>query len=104
MIWTDKATRFREQAQRGHRAKAPILREGTIQAVRGIPCYRLWQHTVGLMIGASTEQSNIGFSTNQTFNRPFPNDAINYSFDESTLTVGNSDVTQMTPNRLVSYF
>jgi TonB-linked SusC/RagA family outer membrane protein len=62
------------------------------------------KHTVGLMAGASTEQFNIGFSTDQTFNKPFPNDAVNYSFDESTLAVGNSNVTQYTPSRLVSYF
>jgi TonB-linked SusC/RagA family outer membrane protein len=62
------------------------------------------KHTIGLMAGASTEQLNIGFSTDQTFNKPFPNDAINYSFDESTLAVGNSNVTQYTPSRLVSYF
>jgi TonB-linked SusC/RagA family outer membrane protein len=62
------------------------------------------KHTVGLMAGASTEQFNIGFSTDQTFNKPFPNDAVNYSFDESTLAVGNSNVTQYTPSRLISYF
>jgi TonB-linked SusC/RagA family outer membrane protein len=62
------------------------------------------KHTINLMAGASTEQLNIGFSTDQTFNKPFPNDAINYSFDESTLAVGNSNVTQYTPNRLISYF
>jgi len=61
-------------------------------------------HTIGVMLGASSEQSNIGFTTNQTYNKPFPNDAINYSFDEATLTVGNSDVVQLTPNRLASYF
>jgi TonB-linked SusC/RagA family outer membrane protein len=62
------------------------------------------KHTVSLMAGTSTEQFNIGFTTDQAFSKPFPNDAIRYSFDESTLAVGNSNVTQYTPNRLISYF
>lgn len=62
------------------------------------------KHTVSLMAGTSTEQLNIGFSTDQAFSKPFPNDAITYSFDEATLAVGNSNVTQYTPSRLISYF
>jgi TonB-linked SusC/RagA family outer membrane protein len=60
--------------------------------------------SISAMLGASSEQSNIGFSTNQSFNKPFPNDAILYSFDGSTLTVGTSNVTQATPNKLNSAF
>lgn len=62
------------------------------------------KHTVGAMLGTSAEETNVGFSTNQTYNKPFPNDAIVYSFDSKTLNVGTSNVTQATPNRLVSVF
>jgi TonB-linked SusC/RagA family outer membrane protein len=61
-------------------------------------------HTVGLMAGYSQEQSGIGFTTNQTFNKPFPNDAINYSFNGNNVAIGTDLVTQLTPNRLVSIF
>lgn len=62
------------------------------------------KHTIGAMLGSSAEETNMGFSTNQTYNKPFPNDAIIYSFDSKTLNVGTSNVTQATPNRLVSVF
>jgi len=62
------------------------------------------QHTISAMLGASSEQSNIGFGTNQSFNRPFPNDAIVYSFDGTKVAVGASTVTQATPNKLASVF
>lgn len=61
-------------------------------------------HSFSAMVGASSEQSNFGFSTNQSFNKPFPNDAIPYSFDGGTLAVGTSNVTQATPNKLNSVF
>ena len=57
-----------------------------------------------VMLGSSSEQTSIGFSTNQTFNKPFPNDAINYSFDGSIVAVGTDVVTQSTPNNLLSFF
>ncbi|MGD9929387.1 MAG: TonB-dependent receptor [Mangrovibacterium sp.] len=62
------------------------------------------RHTFGAMVGASSEKTNIGFSTNQTFNKPFPNDAINYSFDGSKIAIGTDLVTQRTPNNLASVF
>lgn len=62
------------------------------------------KHTIGLMAGTSREESNVGFTTAQAWAKPFPNDIINYSFDESTSAVSNSNVTQKTPNRLVSVF
>ena len=37
-------------------------------------------HTFNIMAGASSEKSNTGFSTNQSFSGPFPNDAIQGSF------------------------
>ena len=61
-------------------------------------------HKLGLMAGMSTEQSNWGWETNQTFNKPFPNDAIDGSFDGSTVAIGTDVVTELTPDRLVSYF
>lgn len=61
-------------------------------------------HSVGLMAGTSKEERNIGYSTNQTFNKPFPNDAITGSFDGSQVAVGTDVVIQYTSNRLVSVF
>jgi len=62
------------------------------------------KHTANIMLGASTEKTNTGFNTNQTYNRPFPNDAINYTFSQETLAVGASTVTQLTPMKLASFF
>lgn len=62
------------------------------------------KHTVGVMAGTSAEETNIGFTTNQTFNKPFPNDAIIYSFDGTKVAVGTDLVTQLTPNKLASVF
>ncbi|MDR1672467.1 MAG: TonB-dependent receptor [Bacteroidales bacterium] len=62
------------------------------------------KHNVSVMLGASSEQSNLGYATTQDYGRPFPNDAITGTFDESTLAVTNSNVTQKTPNRLASFF
>ncbi len=62
------------------------------------------KHGVSLMAGTSREQTNSGFSTNQTFNKPFPNDAVIYSFDGSKVAVGTDKVTESTPSRLVSFF
>lgn len=61
-------------------------------------------HGVSVMLGASTEQSNVGYATNQGFNPPFPNDAITGSFDGSKLTAGTNTVMEKTPNKLVSAF
>lgn len=62
------------------------------------------KHNVGAMAGFSAEQSNVGYTTNQTFTKPFPNDAIDESFNGSVVAVGTDIVTQLTPNSLLSYF
>jgi TonB-linked SusC/RagA family outer membrane protein len=62
------------------------------------------KHGVSLMAGTSREQSNVGFETNQTFNKPFPNDAITGSFNGSEVAVGSDLVTELTPKNLVSVF
>ncbi len=61
-------------------------------------------HGISLMAGASSEQSNVGFDTNQYFKNNFPNDAITESFDGSLLTAATNTVTQLTPDKLVSVF
>src|SRR5574344_129213 len=61
-------------------------------------------HGVSLMAGASQEQSNVGFNTEQSFSKNFPNDAIIESFDGSQITAKNNTVTQLTPDKLVSVF
>lgn len=62
------------------------------------------KHNLTLMAGMSTEQNQWGFETNQSFNKPFPNDAIDGSFDGNNLPIGTDKVTELTPDRLVSYF
>lgn len=62
------------------------------------------KHNFGFMMGASAEKTNIGFTTNQSFSKPFPNDAINYSFDGTKIAVSTDLVTQATPNNLASVF
>ena len=62
------------------------------------------KHGVSLMAGASKEESNTGFTTDQSFNKPFPNDAITGSFDGSQVAIGTDKVTELTPKELVSAF
>lgn len=62
------------------------------------------KHTIAAMFGFSVEQSSWGYTTNQTFNKPFPNDALPESFNGSVLAVGTDLVTKLTPNRLESFF
>lgn len=61
-------------------------------------------HTIGGMIGASTEQRSSGYSTSQSFLKPFPNDANTESFDGTKLNIGTDVVSTRTPNRMISYF
>jgi len=62
------------------------------------------KHTIGVMLGFSAEQSSMGYTTNQSFNKPFPNDALPESFNGAVLAVGNDLVTKLTPNILESFF
>lgn len=62
------------------------------------------KHGISAMLGASSERDSEGFTTNQTFNKPFPNDAINYSFNGANVAVGTDIVTQSTPDKLLSVF
>lgn len=62
------------------------------------------KHSVAVMAGASNEMNNWGYATNQTYSQPFPNDAIQGSFNGSVLTPNANTVTEKTPNRLISYF
>ncbi len=62
------------------------------------------KHGVSLMAGTSREESNVGFSTSQTYKAPFANDAITGSFNGSQVTPNANTVTEATPNKLVSVF
>ncbi len=62
------------------------------------------KHSLSLMAGASREESNVGFSTSQTYKAPFANDAITGSFDGSQVTPNANTVTEATPDKLVSAF
>lgn len=62
------------------------------------------KHGIALMAGASREESNIGFSTSQTYKAPFANDAITGSFNGSQVTPNANTVTEQTPNKLISAF
>ena len=61
-------------------------------------------HAFNIMAGASSEKSNTGFSTNQSFSGPFPNDAIQGSFDGSKVSVKTNTVTEKTQKNLASVF
>ena len=62
------------------------------------------KHGLALMAGASREETNVGFSTNQTYKAPFANDAITGSFNGNQVTPNANTVTEATPNKLVSVF
>lgn len=62
------------------------------------------KHGLSLMAGVSREETNVGFSTNQSFKAPFPNDAVTGTFDGSKLTPMTNTVSEYTPNNLVSVF
>ena len=61
-------------------------------------------HGLSLMAGFSSERSNLGFETEQTFKYPFPNDAITGSFDGSKVSANKNTVSELTPNKLLSAF
>lgn len=62
------------------------------------------KHGIALMAGTSREETNVGFSTSQTYKAPFANDAITGSFNGSQVTPNANTVTEQTPNKLVSVF
>ncbi len=61
-------------------------------------------HNFNAMLGASAEKTSVGFSTDQNFQGPFPNDVIQGSFDGSKVGVKTNTVTEMTPKKLTSFF
>lgn len=62
------------------------------------------KHGVSAMLGFSSEQSSLGYKTEQSFSSPFPNDAITGTFDGSKLKAKANTVTEQTPNKLLSTF
>jgi len=56
------------------------------------------------MLGFSSEQSSLGYKTEQSFSSPFPNDAITGTFDGSKVKPKANTVTEQTPNKLLSTF
>ena len=61
-------------------------------------------HDFNVMAGASAEKTSVGYSTNQSYTGPFPNDAIQGSFDGSKVGVKTNTVTELTPKSLASVF
>ncbi len=62
------------------------------------------KHGVSLMAGTSREATDVGFETNQAYSKPFANDAITGTFDGSLVNASTNTVTELTPNKLVSFF
>ena len=62
------------------------------------------KHGVSLMAGASREERNVGFKTNQTYKAPFANDAITGTFNGNLVTPNANTVQELTPNNLASFF
>ena len=56
------------------------------------------------MLGASAEKTSVGYTTDQNFNGPFPNDAVQGSFNGSLVGVKTNTVTEKTPKKLTSFF
>ncbi len=62
------------------------------------------KHGVSAMLGFSSEQSSLGYKTEQSFSSPFLNDAITGTFDGSKVKPKANTVTEQTPNKLLSTF
>lgn len=62
------------------------------------------KHGVSVMAGFSSEQSNLGYETEQKFSKPFPNDVITGSFDGNKLNVSSNTVKEKTVSKLLSVF
>lgn len=86
----------------GHNTKRRF--DNTLLQVVANYTKKLGSHNLSLMGGASTEQNNWGYETNQSFNKPFPNDAFPESFDGKNLPIGTDIVTKNTPDKMISYF
>ncbi len=86
----------------GHNTKRRF--DNSLLQVVGNYTKSLGKHNLNFMMGASAEQSNWGYETDQTFNKPFPNDAFPESFDGSKLPIGKDIVTKNTPDKMISYF
>lgn len=61
------------------------------------------KHSLTVMAGASNEQNHWGYQTDQRFSN-FPNDNITGTFDGNVVTSGTNTVTELNPDRLISYF
>lgn len=85
----------------GHTTQRTL--ETLIQAVANYN-FSIGKNDFNVMAGASAENSNVGFETNQQFSGPFPNDAIQGSFDGSKVSVKTNTVTERTPKNLASFF
>lgn len=66
--------------------------------------FKLGNHNFNIMLGGSSEDSNIGYTTSQQYSKPFPNDAITGSFDGTKVTSTTNSVTENTPKKLLSLF
>lgn len=97
-----KWTNGEGQASSGGHSTARIWNT-LLQAVANYD-HTFGQHSVSAMVGFSSEQTSLGFKTEQSFTSPFPNDAITGSFDGSQLTPKTNTVTEQTPNKLLSAF
>uniref|UniRef100_UPI0035A6ACF4 SusC/RagA family TonB-linked outer membrane protein n=2 Tax=uncultured Bacteroides sp. TaxID=162156 RepID=UPI0035A6ACF4 len=61
-------------------------------------------HGVSAMAGFSSEETNLGFKTEQTYKEPFPNDLITGSFDGTKVAANKNTVTEKTSSKLLSVF
>ncbi|MCD8101660.1 MAG: TonB-dependent receptor [Alistipes sp.] len=62
------------------------------------------RHNLNVMAGASNEENHWGWQTEQSYSAPFPDDEVTGSFDGSIVTPNSNIVTQLQPDRLISYF
>ena len=93
-----------EGAKSSGRHQTERALETLVQAVANYNFTLGKYHNFNAMVGASAEKTSVGYTTDQNFNGPFPNDAVQGSFNGSLGGVKTNTVTEKTPKKLTSFF
>ena len=93
-----------EGAKSSGRHQTERALETLVQAVANYNFTLGKYHNFNAMLGASAEKTSVGYTTDQNFNGPFPNDAVQGSFNGSLVGVKTNTVTEKTPKKLTSFF
>lgn len=93
-----------EGAKSSGRHQTERALETLVQAVANYNFTIAKKHDFNAMLGASAEKTSVGYTTDQNFSGPFPNDAVQGSFDGLLVGVKTNTVTEKTPKKLTSFF